>query len=241
MNDNITIIGRKALVMLIVVLLLSISIVQAFGVKPSHKHIWLQQDAIKTCDRMILKAVPPNFDDNDSDTMSEEQQQRNALGRSDRRRVRTLPRDEDDADNRDNDNDDEYYNRASMRDTSDQNEDEYHQNRQFGYDRSTGTTKKDSFTEDADAWDGFDDNDDDDDENEDFDIDETRQYDLLENIIIPNPLLDSMDPDGTVERLPELLSDPKFWFDMVLFVLFLDFLSFAGPQSDPFIDFPWIY
>jgi hypothetical protein len=70
----------------------------------------------------------------------------------------------------------------------------------------------------------------------------TISYDLLlEDVIIPNPLLDSMDPDGAADRFPELIRDPKFWLDMVLFLAFLDFLSAAGPQSNPFPDLPWFY
>ena len=75
------------------------------------------------------------------------------------------------------------------------------------------------------------------DDDDDYIYDE-EEYDLLSNVLIPNPLLDSMDPDGAAERFPELASDPRFWFDMVLFVAFLNFLSFCGPQ-DPFPDIPW--
>ena len=65
-----------------------------------------------------------------------------------------------------------------------------------------------------------------------------EEYDLFGNEIIPNPLLDSIDPDGAAERFPELARDPRFWFDIVLFLAFLDFLSFVGPR-DPFPDIPW--
>lgn len=73
---------------------------------------------------------------------------------------------------------------------------------------------------------------------DDYDDEDEEEYDLMGNVLIPNPLLDSMDPDGAAERFPELASDPRFWFDMVLFVAFLNFLSFAGPQ-DPYPDIPW--
>lgn len=47
-------------------------------------------------------------------------------------------------------------------------------------------------------------------------------YEESYNGIIPNPLLDAMDPDGVYERLgPELFKDWTFWRDMVLFVAFL--------------------
>jgi hypothetical protein len=83
------------------------------------------------------------------------------------------------------------------------------------------------YDDDDDEWD--DDDDDDDDEEE---------YGLFSNVIIDNPLLDSIDPDGAAERFPELASDPRFWFDMVLFISFLNFLSAVGPR-DWFPDIPW--
>mmetsp|Transcript_4279 Transcript_4279/g.9528 ORF Transcript_4279/g.9528 Transcript_4279/m.9528 type:complete len:211 (-) Transcript_4279:164-796(-) len=69
----------------------------------------------------------------------------------------------------------------------------------------------------------FDLDDDDDDFEDEFD-DEfgRREYGETYNGIIPNPLLDAMDPDGVYERLgPELFKDWTFWRDMVLFAIFL--------------------
>ena len=65
--------------------------------------------------------------------------------------------------------------------------------------------------------------------------DEDRE--LLSDALIPNPLLDSIDPDGAAERFPEIASDPRFWFDVVLFIAFLNFLSWAAPR-DPYPDLP---
>jgi hypothetical protein len=80
--------------------------------------------------------------------------------------------------------------------------------------------------------------DDDDDEFDDeFEDDEIRE--TFANVLIPNPVLDSIDPDGAAERFPELARDPKFWFELVLFFTVLDFLSFMGPRS-PFDDLPGI-
>lgn len=81
---------------------------------------------------------------------------------------------------------------------------------------------------------------DDDDDEEDWDEydDAEEENDLFENTVIPNPLLDSIDPDGAADRFPELARDPRFWFDMVLFIAFLNFLSSVGPR-DPFPDIPW--
>lgn len=72
----------------------------------------------------------------------------------------------------------------------------------------------------------FDDLDDYDDE--DYD-DESEE--VFSNTLIPNPILDSIDPDGAAERFPELAADPRFWFDMFLFIAFLNFISFIGPRN----------
>jgi hypothetical protein len=82
----------------------------------------------------------------------------------------------------------------------------------------------------------------DDDEVEDFDdalayLDEVldewepTEHKLFGNEIVPNVLLDNVDPDGAADRFPELARDPRFWFDLVLLIMFLDFLSLAGPQD----------
>ena len=43
--------------------------------------------------------------------------------------------------------------------------------------------------------------------------------------VIPNPLLDNIDPEGSAERLGELFSDRQFWIDIGLLLLFLNFLD----------------
>lgn len=78
----------------------------------------------------------------------------------------------------------------------------------------------------------YDDEEDWDDEDEDED-----EYGLFSDVLIDNPILDSIDPDGAAERFPELARDPRFWFDMVLFIAFLNYLSFVGPQNFT-LDFP---
>ncbi len=80
--------------------------------------------------------------------------------------------------------------------------------------------------------------DDDDDSEDDDDEDDDDDFELWGNTIIPNPLLDSMDPDGAADRFPELARDPRFWFDMAIFIAVLNFLSSVGPR-DPFPDIPW--
>lgn len=79
------------------------------------------------------------------------------------------------------------------------------------------------------------DEEDDDEEDDDEDDDE---YGLFSNVIIDNPLLDSIDPDGAAERFPELARDPRFWVDIFLFIALLNFLSAIGPQ-DYFPDIAW--
>ncbi len=99
-------------------------------------------------------------------------------------------------------------------------------------DRKEDSSEQDAYLEDDDFdyydyQDEFDDEDDDEDDNL-WDDDE-EEYDLLDN----------MDPDGAAERFPELARDPRFWFDMLLFVTFLDLLSIIGPR-DPYPDIPWV-
>lgn len=98
--------------------------------------------------------------------------------------------------------------------------------------------EKETYLDEDDYEFDIDDEYDDEDEDEDDFWDE-EEYDLFGNDIIPNPILDSMDPDGAAERFPELARDPRFWFDMLLFVTFLDLLSIIGPR-DPYPDIPWV-
>jgi hypothetical protein len=61
---------------------------------------------------------------------------------------------------------------------------------------------------------------------DDLDDDYTDDTPELYNGIIPNPLLDAMDPDGVYERLgPELFRDWTFWRDTVLLCVFLAFFT----------------
>jgi hypothetical protein len=43
--------------------------------------------------------------------------------------------------------------------------------------------------------------------------------------VIPNALLDNIDPEGSSERFGELIRDGKFWRDILLLLLFLNFLD----------------
>ena len=48
--------------------------------------------------------------------------------------------------------------------------------------------------------------------------------------IIPNNILDQIDPDGVVDRLPELFSDPRFWRDAVVVMLLASYAA-LDPSS----------
>lgn len=86
---------------------------------------------------------------------------------------------------------------------------------------------------------GDDEFDDDDDLEDDDDLDDDDEdYGMFSNVLIDNPILDRIDPDGAAERFPELARDPRFWFDMALFIALLNFLSSVGPQ-DYFPDIPY--
>mmetsp|Transcript_19758 Transcript_19758/g.36877 ORF Transcript_19758/g.36877 Transcript_19758/m.36877 type:complete len:214 (-) Transcript_19758:583-1224(-) len=72
---------------------------------------------------------------------------------------------------------------------------------------------------------------------EDYDDYDEEISDKFSNVVIPNPILDRIDPDGAAERFPELASDWKFWVDMFLFIAVLNFLSTFGPRN-PWPDLP---
>ena len=74
-------------------------------------------------------------------------------------------------------------------------------------------------------------NDDDDNDDDDEDDDDDDDYDD----IIPNALLDQIDPDGAIERLPELFSDPQFWKDSVIW-FFLGFLYLLNRFNNPMLN-----
>lgn len=61
---------------------------------------------------------------------------------------------------------------------------------------------------------GMDGTDDDYDEYLDDDDDDDEDYE--EGILVPNPILDSIDPEGATDRIGELFSDPKWWRDVAV-------------------------
>jgi len=99
----------------------------------------------------------------------------------------------------------------------------------YEYARITRGVKRDLFAEQSEDKKIDDDSfelDDLSDEEDEEDDDDDDDFDG----IIPNNLLDQIDPDGVVDRIPELLSDPKFWRDAVI-VLILASYAAVDPSS----------
>lgn len=125
------------------------------------------------------------------------------------------------------------YSRRRRRGRRNNEEDDKEHDSVYGKTEKEVDLEDDAVDFDYDVQDEYNDDDDD------IWDDDEEEYDMFGNDIIPNPILDSMDPDGAAERFPELARDPRFWFDMLLFVTFLDLLSIIGPR-DPYPDIPWL-
>eukprot|EP00978_Attheya_sp_CCMP212_P039566 scaffold207060_cov47-Attheya_sp.AAC.1 len=105
--------------------------------------------------------------------------------------------------------------------------------------RSTDTTpttpppNEDVYLEEEedDFWDDEDEDDEDDDDDE-LEVDEYTG-------IIPNPVLDSIDPDGAYERMGELFTDFTFWRDLAIFLSFMGWLYAINANQLPLIDGPY--
>jgi len=78
----------------------------------------------------------------------------------------------------------------------------------------------DEIDYDEDDEDDYFDDDDDDDDDDEFD----DEFDG----IIPNAQLDSIDPDGALDRVGDLFADPKFWRDVVLLLIIV---SIGAPEN----------
>jgi len=99
----------------------------------------------------------------------------------------------------------------------------------YGYDRSKGVYSNDEISDIYDTEETY--YMEDEEEDGDYDDMDDDEYGLFGNAVIPNPLLDSIDPDGAADRFSELASDPRFWIDMVIFFTLLDWLSAIGPRE----------
>ncbi len=55
-------------------------------------------------------------------------------------------------------------------------------------------------------------------------IDEEYEADIL----IPNPILDNVDPEGASERFGEIAKDPTFWRDLLLVIAVFNFCEYVA-------------
>lgn len=129
-------------------------------------------------------------------------------------------------DNDDYDKDYEYANLRRRRYGKFANDDTYKDGASAS--TSSGSRNRSEYDVEEDEFDDFDSEyedeyDDQGDEDDDFDD------------IIPNPLLDQIDPDGAIERLPELFSDPQFWKDSTIW-FFIAFLWLLGRFNNPMLN-----
>jgi hypothetical protein len=93
-------------------------------------------------------------------------------------------------------------------------------------------TKEQPYYDDEDEEDYYDDEEEDedyyDDEEEDDDDKETENDDYDGDILIPNPILDQVDPEGAGERFGEIVRDPTFWRDLVIVVAVFNFCEYVA-------------
>jgi len=165
-----------------------------------------------------------NSDDNDNDNDNDFEFAR--VGRRRRRRDRYS-------------NDDEgyggYENENSAYSSSSSSSTSSSRSRQRqGYDKYYDDDEEDIYDEVD-----FDEDDEDDDDyyydDDDDDDDEYDEYDEAYNDVIPNALLDQIDPDGAIERMPQLLSDPQFYRDVAIVVVLFMVYAF-GRLNNPLYD-----
>ena len=99
---------------------------------------------------------------------------------------------------------------------------------------STSGTSRRQYDDDYDEI-NFEDDEDEDDEYDDDDDDDDDDYDDDYEDIIPNALLDSIDPDGAIDRLPELFADTQFWKDSAIW-FFIGFLWLLNRFNNPMLN-----
>ena len=99
--------------------------------------------------------------------------------------------------------------------------------------------EQDEYFDTQDASDGryYEEDDDDyyedDEEEEEFDVDfEFNRVELDQeyeaDILIPNPILDNVDPEGAGERFGEIAKDPTFWRDLLLVIAVFNFCEYVA-------------
>ena len=140
-------------------------------------------------------------------------------------------------DNDDNDDDNDETERERVRVPRRGGGRQQQKQRQYEEDRSfeeSYETKERSYYNDVEADDYYYDEEeddyyanDDDDDMEDYDDKET-QNDYDGDILIPNPILDQVDPEGAGERFGDIVRDPIFWRDLILVVAVFNFCEYVA-------------
>jgi hypothetical protein len=101
----------------------------------------------------------------------------------------------------------------------------------------------DDEDEDEEYYEDDDDDDDDDEEYEEVDYEymyekeTTSKSEYDQDILIPNPILDQVDPEGAGERFGEIAKDPIFWRDVLIVVAVFNFCEYVAQV--PFMDGPY--
>jgi len=77
----------------------------------------------------------------------------------------------------------------------------------------------------------YDEDDDDDDDEFDVDFEFDRvvvDEEYASDILIPNPILDNVDPEGAGERFGEIAKDPTFWRDVLIAIAVFNFCEYVA-------------
>lgn len=97
--------------------------------------------------------------------------------------------------------------------------------------------EQDEYYDTTDADDRYykDDENDYNDEDDDDELDMNFEFNPVEideeyeaDILIPNPILDSVDPEGASERFGEIAKDPTFWRDLLLVIAVFNFCEYVA-------------
>jgi hypothetical protein len=107
------------------------------------------------------------------------------------------------------------------------------------YEEEYETSKERPYYEEEEDDDYYDDDDDEYEEEVDYEFEEEisqkREYD--KDLLIPNPLLDQVDPEGAGERFGEIAKDPIFWRDVLIVVAVFNFCEYVAQV--PFMEGPY--
>ena len=85
------------------------------------------------------------------------------------------------------------------------------------------------YDDDDDYYDGEDEEYEEDEFDIDFEFDRVEvDEEYASDILIPNPILDNVDPEGAGERFGEIAKDPKFWFDLLVVIAVFNFCEYVA-------------